>query len=77
MKKKTRIAALLITALVVSMLAGCASSKSSQGSTEEGIQSAVQPTNKGGKVALTVWAEESTFEGLNQMVESFKKEYEG
>lgn len=77
MKKKTRIAALLITALVVSMLAGCASSKSSQGSTEEGTQSAVQPTNKGGKVALTVWAEESTFEGLNQMVESFKKEYEG
>lgn len=74
MKKRKWTAALLATALTVSMLAGCASSASSQKDT----QNAAQPTNKdNGTVSLTVWAEESTHDALNQMVESFKKEYEG
>lgn len=74
MKKRKWTAALLATALTVSMLAGCASSEPSQKDT----QNAAQPTNKdNGTVSLTVWAEESTHDALNQMVESFKKEYEG
>ena len=74
MKKRKWTAALLTTALTVSMLAGCASSAPSQKDT----QNAAQPTNKdNGTVSLTVWAEESTHDALNQMVESFKKEYEG
>lgn len=74
MKKRKWTAALLATALTVSMLAGCASSAPSQKDT----QNAAQPTNKdNGTVSLTVWAEESTHDALNQMVESFKKEYEG
>ena len=45
---------------------------------QKDTQNAAQPTNKdNGTVSLTVWAEESTHDALNQMVESFKKEYEG
>lgn len=74
MKKRKWTAALLATALTVSMLAGCASSEPSQKDT----QNAAQPTNKDdGTVSLTIWADESTHDALNQMVESFKKEYEG
>lgn len=74
MKKRKWTAALLATALTVSMLAGCASSEPSQKDT----QNAAQPTNKdNGTVSLTIWADESTHDALNQMVESFKKEYEG
>ena len=74
MKKRKWTATLLTAVLAVSMLAGCASSAPSQKNT----QNAAQPANKDNEtVSLTVWAEESTYDALNQMVESFKKEYEG
>lgn len=74
MKKRKWTATLLTVVLAVSMLAGCASSAPSQKNT----QNAAQPINKDNEtVSLTVWAEESTYDALNQMVESFKKEYEG
>ena len=74
---KRKILSVLLTGLMaVSLLAGCSNS----GGTQQGEAETqgAEPTNKtGGKVALKVWAEESTFDALNQMIDSFKEQYKG
>lgn len=73
---KKRLVSLLATASVaVSMLLGCAAQDAGPAASTEG--EAQETDSDGGVVTLTVWAEESTHEALNQMIESFKQEYAG
>lgn len=66
--------------LAVMALAGCGA-----GNTENPVSSDVQNSDnemqeeklESGKVELRVWAEESNFETLGKMIESFKQEYAG
>lgn len=63
--------------LAVSMLNGCGQSGSGSQNAVETTQSAEPTENNGGTVALRVWAEESTYDALNQMIDSFKEQYKG
>ena len=76
MKRKRLLSAVLAGIFAVSMLGGCASAVP-QGATETTQGGAQETDRTSGTVKLRVWAEESTYDALNQMVESFKKEYEG
>ena len=66
--------------LAVMTLAGCGS-----GNADESVSSEVQSSEseiqeeklESGKVELKIWAEESNFETLGKMIESFKQEYAG
>ena len=76
MKKKRLLSAVLAGIFAVSMLGGCASA-APQGATET-TQGGAQETDKtSGTVKLRVWAEESTYDALNKMIDSFKEEYKG
>lgn len=72
---KRKILSILLTGIMaVSLLSGCTNSEKTQQTDTQGAVSAEQ---EGGTVTLKVWAEEATFDALNQMVDSFKEEYSG
>lgn len=48
-----------------------------QGATETTQGSAQETDRTSGTVKLRVWAEESTYDALNKMIDSFKEEYKG
>lgn len=74
--RKRLFSMLMVTTLMLTMLTGCASGNNRPGESTE--SQGVKETNSGdGVVKLRVWAEESTFDTLNEMVESFKQEYAG
>ena len=76
-KKNVMVAAM---SLAIMTLAGCGS-----GNADESVSSEVQSSEseiqeeklESGKVELKIWAEESNFETLSKMIESFKQEYAG
>lgn len=76
MKRKRLLSAVLAGIFVVSMLGGCASAVP-QGATETTQDSAQETDRTSGTVKLRVWAEESTYDALNKMIDSFKEEYKG
>ncbi|MDE7133311.1 MAG: extracellular solute-binding protein [Lachnospiraceae bacterium] len=69
-----------VMSLAVMALAGCSSGKA-ENPTDSDVQSndseIQQEELESGKVELKVWAEESNFETLGKMIESFKQEYAG
>ena len=72
---KRKILSILLTGLMaVSLLSGCTNSEKTQ---QTDTQGAVPTEQEGGTVTLKVWAEESTFDALNQMIDSFKEQYSG
>lgn len=74
---KRKILSVLLTGFIaVTLLSGCAGGGGTQQSETEN-QEAVPTEKISGKVELKVWAEESTFDALSQMVDSFKEEYKG
>lgn len=81
MKNKLLTSVLAGTVLVMG-IAGCGSSQST-GETEETQEMETQTeesTNQNlesGKVELTVWTEESSFDLMNEMIDSFKQNYAG
>ncbi|MBD5476046.1 MAG: extracellular solute-binding protein [Lachnospiraceae bacterium] len=66
--------------LAVMALAGCSSGKA-ENPADSDVQSSdneiQQEELESGKVELKIWAEESNFETLDKMIESFKQEYAG
>lgn len=85
---KRKLLSILMSGVILStLLAGCGSSKEASTDTEvtneatEGEASggdAAQTTElESGKVELTVWVEEDSFEMMNKMIESFKQQYAG
>lgn len=72
MRKKS-IAMALVCAMMVGSLAACGNDSSSSDSTEATSSSG----SSSGVVTLKVWSEESNFNLMNQMIESFKQEYAG
>lgn len=72
MKRKRLLSAVLAGIFAVSMLGGCASAVP-QGATETTQGSAQETDRTSGTVKLRVWAEESTFDALNKMIDSFRK----
>lgn len=77
MERKRLMSAMLTGILAVSMLNGCGQSGSDSQNAVETTQSAEPTENDGGTVALRVWAEESTYDALNRMIDSFKEQYKG
>ena len=76
MKRKRLLSAVLAGIFAVSMLGGCASAVP-QGATETTQGGAQETDRTSGTVKLRVWAEESTYDALNKMIDSFKEEYKG
>lgn len=77
MQRKKLMSAMLTGMLAVSMLGGCGQNGSDSQNAVETTQSAEPTENDGGTVALRVWAEESTYDALNKMIDSFKEQYKG
>lgn len=83
MKKKFLV--MLMAAMTMTYVVGCAKSGENSGVENEsqtsdgGVQHVQESENKleSGKVELKVWAEETHFDMMNQMIESFKQEYAG
>lgn len=75
MKRKS-LSMLTAGLLAVFLLVGCAGSDGKKMESTEN-QGTVETGSGNGKVELKVWAEESTFDTLNQMVDSFKEQYKG
>lgn len=74
--KKNFFSTLMVICLAMTMLTGCAGgNESAQNGTE--VQGVKETNTDGGVVKLRVWAEETNFDTLNQMIESFKQEYAG
>lgn len=74
MRKKVLLI-LLSSALTISMLAGCAGSKG--GKTDSSKEAKTKATSEEETIPLRVWAEEDSFDMLNEMIASFKEEYAG
>ena len=78
MKKKV-VSLLMVSAMLISVISGCGSSAASQEngdmetSTEAGRES--DSSDDSGTVSLTVWGAEEDQALLNEIVDSFKKEY--
>ena len=68
MKRKRLLSAVLAGIFAVSMLGGCASAVP-QGATETTQGGAQETDRTSGTVKLRVWAEESTYDALNKMIE--------
>ncbi len=68
------ISTLLMLTIGVGLLSGCGKAADNNTATE-----ATDTTSNGedGTVTLRVWSEESNFDFMNQMIESFKQEYSG
>ena len=75
MKRKRLCSVLLTGVLAISMLSGCGTDASPPGETTQ--QAAKQTDKTNGTVKLRVWAEESNFDALNKMIDSFKEQYSG
>lgn len=75
MKQKS-LSMLIAGLLAVSLLTGCANDNGQPAGGGE-TQGAVETGSESGKVELKIWAEDSTFDTLNQMVDSFKEQYKG
>lgn len=80
MKKKV-IAMMLIASMCGALMTGCGSSKDKTTAQPDGTEIADSDNSaielESGNIELTVWAEASNFDVLNQMIESFKEEYAG
>ena len=79
MKQRLGIMAAAIS-LTVMTLAGCGSGNADESVSSEvpSSESEIQEEKlESGKVELRIWAEESNFETLGKMIESFKQEYAG
>ncbi len=70
---KRKIVALAMAAVMPLSMAGCGDSAQTSAS----VPNASEEELESGTVELTVWAEETNFEVLEQMIESFKEEYAG
>lgn len=75
MRKKTMFT-VCITVLSLCLFTGCGGTSSGDKKEAETGKTG-KTVEDNGKVELSVWSEESHFELLNQMFESFKKEYSG
>lgn len=81
MRKKFLV--MLMAAMTMTYVMGCAKSGENSGVENESQASDVQQVQEtenkleSGKVELKVWAEETHFDMMNQMIESFKQEYAG
>ena len=78
--KKKLVVFTLMTVFLTSALTGCGDTSSSEiQDSLEGAEEQTQDVEKveSGTVTLTVWAEESNFDMLSQMIESFKQNYSG
>ena len=76
MKKKI-LTTILAVSLISASLAGCGgktveSTEPEQEKSENDVQQL-----ESGEVSLTIWAEESNFDNLSKMIDSFKQEYAG
>lgn len=74
--KKKWIATVLAAAMGVSLLSGCGSAAGNASVASTEADSSVSQGSDG-TVTLKVWSEESNFDLMNQMIESFKQEYAG
>lgn len=80
--KKRKIAALLSVMVMTAMFGGCGSNQSTDTisddveKVEEGEQ-AEEGQSQSGTVALKVWAEETQFDTVQKMIDSFKQNYAG
>lgn len=81
---KRKILSLLMSGVILSgLLTGCNQGQDTKNNTEvseevtEDVATDENQELESGKVELTVWAEEDTFELMNTMIESFKREYAG
>ena len=74
--KKKWIASVLAAAMGVSLLSGCGSAAGNASVASTEADSSVSQGSDG-TVTLKVWSEESNFDMMNQMIESFKQEYAG
>ena len=74
--KKKWIASVLAAAMGVSLLSGCGSAAGNASVASTEANSSVSQGSDG-TVTLKVWSEESNFDLMNQMIESFKQEYAG
>ena len=77
MERKKLMSVMLTGMLAVSMLGGCGQGGSDSRNAVETTQSAEPTKSNGGTVALRVWAEEATYDALNEMIDSFKEQYKG
>lgn len=81
MRKKFLV--MLMAAMTMTYVMGCAKSGENSGVENESQASDVQQVQEtenkleSGKVELKVWAEETHFDMMNKMIESFKQEYAG
>lgn len=72
------LASVLTVSLAVISMTGCSSSDTVNSTAEEMQMIEAQNEQMAeGKVELKIWAEETTFDTLNKMIESFKQEYAG
>lgn len=77
MKKKI-LAKLLMMAVLCTTLAGCGSTVQKEAQdTAESVQTESTMETDDGVVTLTVWSDESNWDVLTKMIESFKQEYAG
>lgn len=74
--KKRIVLLLAVASVTASLLMGCAAQTADLGTATE-KNDALETNTDGSVISLTVWAEESTHEALNQMIDSFKQEYAG
>ena len=77
---KRKLLSLMMSGVILStLLVGCGSGqeKKNKDANNKATETVAEGQLESGKVELTVWAEEDTFEMMNSMIESFKKEYEG
>lgn len=76
--KKTVVVTMLMAALCMIFMSGCGKTSSDEKkkpAEESGQEAGIEADH--GKVELKVWSEETNFDVLNQMIDSFKKEYDG
>lgn len=75
--RKQWICGLLAASCVLMTVGGCGKDESTGGGGTSASNSTETSSGSGGTVELRVWAEESNFEMLQKMFDSFKEEYSG
>ena len=76
MKKKI-LTTILAVSLISASLAGCGGKTAESTEIEQEKSGNDAQQLESGEVSLTIWAEESNFDNLSKMIDSFKKEYAG
>ncbi|MDE7266127.1 MAG: extracellular solute-binding protein [Lachnospiraceae bacterium] len=76
MKKKI-LTTMLAVALISALLAGCGGKTAESTEIEQEKSGNDAQQLESGEVSLTIWAEESNFDNLSKMIDSFKQEYAG